>query len=113
MKVNDPRMKRLLQAAALLRDHSTARLAAARAARAESLAQLARLDPPPLDSADAELQRTAQRHAVWAELQRHRLRQTLARQEAALQDLTQAAARAQARCRAMEKRMTPRRDQPS
>lgn len=113
MKTEDPRLARLLQAAALLRDHSTARLAAARAARAESLAQLASFDPPPLDSADAELHRAAQRHAVWAELHRHRLRQTLARQDAALRDLHLAAARAQARCQVLERRIVPPRDQPS
>lgn len=99
----DPRMKRLLQAAALLRDHKAARMAAARAARVENMARLAGLDPVPLDSADAELHRVAQRHSTWAELHRHRLRQDIARQDAALRDLHLDAARAEARFRVLQR----------
>lgn len=109
----DPRMTRLLQAAALLRDHSRARLATAQAARAEAIARLADLDPPPLDSADAELHRSAQRHAVWAELHRHRLRQVIARQDADLRDLRLSAARAQARVQVLETLAVPPKDQSS
>lgn len=107
----DPRMKRLLLAAALVRDHSAATMAAARIARAESLARLARLDPVPLDSADAELHRVAQRHSVWAELNRHRLRQEIARQDTALRDLRLDAARAEARLQVLNRQTARRRDQ--
>lgn len=113
MKPNDPRLTRLMEAAALMRDQATARLSAAHSARAASFARLESLDPLPLDSADAELHRAAQRHAVWAELQRHRLRQSLAQQDAALTTLRKAAARAEARCQVLERRITPPRDQPS
>lgn len=109
----DPRMKRLLQAAALLRDYSASRMAAAKAARAESVARLDGLDPAPLDSADAELQRVAQRHSMWAELHRHGLRQDIARQDATLRDLHLDAARAQARWHVLHRHVTPRRDQSS
>ena len=109
----DPRMKRLLQAAALLRDHSASRMVAAKVARAESLARLNSLDPAPLDSADAELHRVAQRHSVWAELHRHGLQQDIARQDAALRDLHLGAARAQARWHVLQRHMLPRRDQSS
>lgn len=113
MPNRDPRLPRLLQAATLLRDHATGRLSAAQAARADLLARLAQFDPAPLDSAEAELHRAAQRHAVWAERHRQGLLQNLARQEAALRDLQQAAARAQARCQVLEKRIVPPRGQSS
>lgn len=111
MNPRDPKLTRLIQAAALLRDQAVSRLGTARNARAECAARLASFDPPPLDSADAELQRAAQRHAVWAELQRHRLNQSLARHDAELEALKKAAARAEARCQVLDRQIIPPRDQ--